>query len=63
MPLRVKRLNKENAKFRWTEIENKAFNEFKRLLCSDRVVVPFDTSLPTHLYVDSLYAGTQATVA
>ena len=27
------------------------------------MVVPFDTALPTRLYVDSSYAGTQATVA
>ena len=56
-------LTKKNAKFRWTDEEESAFQELKKRLCSDRVVVPFDTALPTRLYVDSSYAGTQATVA
>ena len=56
-------LTKKNVKFKWTELEDSAFQELKKRLCSDRVVVPFDTALPTRLYVDSSYAGTQATIA
>ena len=32
-------------------------------MCSDTVIVPFDTNLKTRLYVDSSPVGTQATVA
>ena len=56
-------LTKKNVKFKWGDIEENSFEELKKRLCSDRVVVPFDTTLPTRLYVDSSYAGTQATVA
>ena len=60
-PLRS--LTKKYARFSWGDREEQAFQELKKRLCSDRVVVPFDTSLETRLYVDSSYAGTQATVA
>ena len=40
-----------------------AFKEIKRHLCSDRVLVPYDTRLNIWLYVDSSHIGTQATVA
>ena len=40
-----------------------AFKEIKRCLCSDRVLVPYDTRLNTRLYVGSSHVGTQATVA
>ena len=60
-PLRV--LTKKHAKFCLTQFQNDAFEELKKRFCSDRVVVLFDTSLLTRLYVDSSYAGTQATVA
>jgi len=32
----------------------------KERLCSTNVLVPYDTKLPTHIYVDSSAIGTQA---
>ena len=60
-PLRT--LTKKNARFIWGEREMSAFKEIKLHLCSDRVLVPYDTRLNTRLYVDSSHIGTQATVA
>ena len=60
-PLRT--LTKKNARFIWGEREMSAFKEIKGRLCSDRVLVPYDTRLNTQLYVDSSHIGTQATVA
>ena len=60
-PLRT--LTKKNARFIWGEREMSAFKEIKRHLCSDRVLVPYDTRLNTRLYVDTSHIGTQATVA
>ena len=40
-----------------------AFEEIKHHLCSDRVLIPYDTGLNTRLYVYSSHIGTQATVA
>ena len=40
-----------------------SFNEIKERLCSDRVLVPYDTARKTRLYVDSSPIGTQATLA
>ena len=59
----LRNLTKKHARFSWGSVEEEVFQELKKRLCSDRVVVPFDTSLDTRLYVDSSYAGTQATVA
>ena len=60
-PLRS--LVKKNARFKWGIKEQHAFRELKSRLCDDSVVVPFDTSLDTRLYVDASPVGTQATVA
>ena len=60
-PLRV--LTKKNARFIWGNKEQTCFNEIKNRLCSDRVLVPYDLSRNTRLYVDSSPVGTQATVA
>ena len=35
---------------------------FKRHLCSDRVLVPYDTRLNIRIYIASSHIGTQATV-
>ena len=56
-------ITKKNVRFKWGDMEENSFEELKICLSSDRVVVSFDTTLPTRLYVDSSYAGTQATVA
>ena len=60
-PLRM--LTRKHVRFSWGIKEEQAFQELKKRLCSDRVVVPYDTGLNTRLYVDSSFAGTQATVA
>ena len=59
-PLRA--LTKKNARFVWGTREATAFNEIKNRLCSDRVLVPYDTELPIRLHVDSSPIGTQATL-
>ena len=60
-PLRA--LTRENARFIRGEREMSAFKEIKRRLCSDRVLVPYDTRLNTWLYVDSSHIRTQVKVA
>ena len=47
----------------WGPEQAWAFIELKNRLCSDNVIVPYDTQLPTRLCVDSSPIGTQATVA
>ena len=59
-PLRA--LTKKYARFRWGDREEYAFNEMKRRLCSDKVLVPYDLSKKTRFYVDSSPVGTQATL-
>lgn len=56
-------LTKKNSKFTWGQVQSQAFQQLKQRLCSNRVLVPYDTALPTRLYVDSSPIGTQATVA
>ena len=60
-PLRI--LTKKNAKFVWSSEHEQSFIQLKNRLTSDSVMVPFDTTLPTRLYVDSSPVGTQATLA
>ena len=59
-PLRA--LTKKYARFRWGVSEDTAFKELKKRLCSDKVLMPYDLSRKTRLYVDSSPIGTQATV-
>ena len=59
-PLRA--LTKKFARFRWGQREDFAFKELKNRLCSNKVLVPYDLSKKTRLYVDSSPIGTQATV-
>ena len=56
-------LTKKNVRFHWGQEQEEAFQQIKDRLCSDDVLVPYDTSLETRLYVDSSPVGTQATVA
>ena len=56
-------LMKKNARFHWGQEQEEAFQQFKERLCSENVLVPYDTSLETRLHVDSSPVGTQATVA
>jgi len=59
----LRKLTRKYIRFSWGEKQECSFQELKKRLCSDRVLVPFDTSLRTRVYVDSSFAGTQATVA
>ena len=45
-------LKKENA-FVWLEQHEQEFEAAKALLCSDMLVRPFDSSLPTELLTDA----------
>ena len=59
----LRNLTKKRVRFQWGEIEESAFQELKKRLSSDRVVVPYDSSKETRLYANSSPVGTQATVA
>ena len=59
-PLRI--LTKKNAKFAWGPSQADAFQVLKNRLCSDDVLVPYDTALETRLHVDASPIGTQATL-
>ena len=56
-------LTKKNVRFHWGQEQEEAFQQIKDRLCSDDILVPYDTSLETRLYVNSSPTGTQATVA
>ena len=49
----------KNAKFAWGPEQAWAFNELQNCLCSDDVIVPYDTQLPTRLcgFMTSWYPG------
>uniref|UniRef100_A0A146LZ17 RNA-directed DNA polymerase n=1 Tax=Lygus hesperus TaxID=30085 RepID=A0A146LZ17_LYGHE len=49
----LRRLLKNNQKFSWTADCEAAFLKLKAELCSDRVLVPFDPSLPVILTCDA----------
>ena len=61
LPLRL--LTKKGARFNWGKEQAEAFHDLKNRLCSDEIMVPYDTKLNTRLYVDSSPIGTQATIA
>ena len=56
-------LTKKNVRFHWGQDQEEAFQRIKDRLCSDDVLVPYETNLETRLSVDSSPGGTQATVA
>ena len=56
-------LTKKNVRFHWGQEQEEAFQQIKNRLCSDDILVPYDTSLETRLYIDSSPIATQATVA
>ena len=56
-------LTKKNVRIHWGQEQEEAFQQVKDRLCSDDILVSYDTSLETRLYVDSSPIGTQATVA
>ena len=56
----LRELTRKNAKFHWGATESNAFHQLENRLCSEDVLVPYDTKLPTRLYVDSSPVGTQA---
>ena len=58
----LRNLTKKYARFRWGKTEEDAFEELKKRLCSEKILVPYDLTKKTRLYVDSSPVGTQATV-
>ena len=56
-------LTRKNTQFFRRPDQAWAFQELKDRLCSDDVMVRYNTTLNTRLYVDSSPVGTQATVA
>ena len=59
----LRELTRKNANFYWGPNQSNAFHQLKNRLCCEDVLVPYDTKLPTGLYVDSSPVGTQAIVA
>ena len=53
-------LTKKNVRFHWGQEQEEAFQQIKDKLCSDDILVPYDTSLETRLYIDFSPIGTQA---
>ena len=60
-PLRA--LARKNARFVWGTRELAVLDKLKAYLCSDQVLIHYNTHRKTQLYVDSSFAGTQAIVA
>ena len=61
-PLKI--MAKKHARFVWGKKQDDAFQDLKRRLCSDKVMVPYCADgRKTRLYVDSSEKGTQHTVA
>jgi len=56
----LREMTKKNSKFVWGTEQKLVFKTLKERLCSTNVLVPYDTKLPTHIYVDSSAIGTQA---
>ena len=59
----LREMTKKNARFVWGHQQKHAFSTLKERLCSNDVLVPYDTKLPTRLYVDSSPTGTHAMIA
>ena len=59
----LRHLTKKNVRFHWGQELEEAFQQIKDKLFSGDILVPYDTSLETRLYVDFSPIGTQATVA
>ena len=59
-PLRL--LTSKNVKFAWTEECVQSFKRLKTLLCSDQVMMNYDPSRKTRLYVDHGPVGLAASV-
>ena len=53
----LRNLLKRNLKFKWTEICEKAFQDLKREIASDRVLIPYDPDLPIVLTCDGSPTG------
>ena len=60
-PLRT--LTRKKVRFTWTEKHQRHFELMEEMLCSDRVMVPFDPERDTRLYSDGGPERGQATVA
>ena len=59
----LRELTKKGSKFKWEKEQKHSFHTLKFRLCSDDVLAPYDTNLPTRLYVDSSPIGTHAMAA
>ena len=59
----LRKLTRKKVRFHWGHQQEQSFQEIKLRLCSDDVMVPYDTHKKTRLYVDSSPIGTQATLA
>ena len=57
------RNNKQKGKFVWTPECEEAFVTIQKLMCSDKVLVHYDPTKPTKIYVDFSPYGVSATLA
>ena len=56
-------LRGKNVKWRWTEVEQKAYDQLKKLLCSDRVLTLYNPELPLKLDTDASSTGVGAVLS
>ena len=60
-PLRA--LTRTDVRFKWTNECTKSFNDIKELLCSNKVMVAYDPTKKTQVYVDKGLEVVSATLA
>lgn len=53
-------LLRDNTPFRWTDVQNRAFEEIKDYLCKSPVLAIFDPNRPTFLFTDASGLGVGA---
>ena len=57
------RATKQQARFNWTQECQQSFDTIKQLMASDKILVHYDPSKPTRVYVDFSPCGVSATLA
>ena len=59
----LERLRSKDVEWKWTKIEQKAYEDLKDLLCSERVLMLYDPSLPLKLDTDASSCGLGAVMS
>ena len=59
----IRALQKKNAKFRWTDVHQREFDEVKEYFRESTTLSFFDPDLPTWIFVDAAKQGLSAVIA